>query len=113
MYKIADTYHAWRGEPIDDADRVDEDGQPLKSEFAEGYQDIAGFCKSAKRDEVEKHGFVLTPGRYVGAAEEEDDGDAFDDKMKRLTTTLKAQMDESQNLDAEIAKQLAKVGYGF
>ena len=113
MYKIADTYHAWRGEPIDDADRVDEDGQPLKSEFAEGYQDIAGFCKSAKRDEVEKHGFVLTPGRYVGAAEEEDDGEAFDDKMKRLTTTLKAQMAESQNLDAEIAKQLAKVGYGF
>lgn len=114
IYKIADAYHAWRGEiPANDPFRLDEQGQPIPTEFADGYRDIPGFCKSATLEEVRQHGHVLTPGRYVGAAEEEEDGEPFAEKMQRLTTTLKTQLAESQRLDAEIAKQLARVGYGF
>jgi type I restriction enzyme M protein len=91
---IADTYHAWRT-----------DGGV--------YEDVAGFCKSATLDEIASHNYVLTPGRYVGAAEVEDDGEAFADKMQRLTDTLKGQLAESQALDGEIAKQLARVGFGW
>jgi len=91
--KIADTYHAWRGE------------NGLK------YSDIAGFCKSAKLPEIEKHGFILTPGRYVGVEEEEDDGIPFEDKMKELTTELKKQMEEGHKLDEEIKKNLEGIGF--
>jgi type I restriction enzyme M protein len=91
---IADTYHAWRTE-------------------GGVYEDVAGFCKSATLDEIAGHNYVLTPGRYVGAAEVEDDGEAFTDKMQRLADTLKAQLVESQTLDTEIAKQLARVGFGW
>ncbi|MBN2528320.1 MAG: SAM-dependent DNA methyltransferase [Deltaproteobacteria bacterium] len=68
------------------------------------YEDIAGFCKSATLEEIEKNDYVLTPGRYVGAAEIEDDGIAFEVKMKELTETLFKQMDE--------AKELEGLGYG-
>ncbi|WP_373530940.1 N-6 DNA methylase [Vampirovibrio sp.] len=112
IYKIADAYHAWRGEPLKDPFRKDDEGQPYQTEFADGYKDIPGFCKSATLEDVRQHGHVLTPGRYVGAAEEEEDGEPFTEKMQRLTTTLKNQLAESRHLDDEIAKQLAKVGYG-
>ncbi len=69
--KIAGTYHAWRG---------DQD--------AGEYADVPGFCKAATTEEIRKHGHVLTPGRYVGAAEVEDDGEPFEEKMERLTTLL-------------------------
>ena len=69
--KIAGTYHAWRGD-----------------KGAGKYEDVAGFCKAAKLDEIRKHGHVLTPGRYVGAEEVEDDGEPFEEKMKRLTATV-------------------------
>ena len=69
--KIAGTYHAWRGEK--DAGK---------------YTDVAGFCKSAKKAEVASHGYILTPGRYVGAAEAADDGEPFEAKMKRSLLTL-------------------------
>ena len=72
--KISDTYHAWRGEPID--------GQKVE------YKDIAGFCKAVKLEEIRKQGHILTPGRYVGAEEEEEDEEAFEEKMKRLTAEL-------------------------
>ncbi len=77
----------------------------------EGYEDVAGFCKSAERAELEKHDFVLTPGRYVGAADEEDDGEPFAEKMERLTGLLSVQFAEGERLEREIKKNLAGLGY--
>ncbi|MBU2602504.1 MAG: type I restriction-modification system subunit M [Actinobacteria bacterium] len=93
--RIAATYHAWRGE-----------------EEAGEYQDIAGFCKSSSLEEVRKHGHVLTPGRYVGAEAQEDDGEAFEEKMNRLTAALREQQAEAAKLDAIIAANLRELGYG-
>jgi len=93
--RIAGTYHAWRGEK--------EAGE---------YGDVPGFCKSAPLDEVRKHGHVLTPGRYVGAEAQADDGEPFDEKMKRLTATLREQQAEAAKLDAAIAANLKELGYG-
>ncbi|HZL04502.1 MAG TPA: N-6 DNA methylase, partial [Coriobacteriia bacterium] len=86
--RIAGTYHAWRGE-----------------RQAEGYDDVAGFCKSASLDEVSAHGHVLTPGRYVGA-------EAVDEKMTRLVALLCEQQAEAARLDAAIAANLRELGYG-
>jgi len=96
LKRIADTYHAWRGEEVG---------------FA--YEDVPGLCKSAKREEVEGHGFVLTPGRYVGAEAAEDDGEPFEEKMARLTAQLAEQQAESAKLDAFIAGNLRGLGYGL
>jgi type I restriction enzyme M protein len=93
--KIAGTVHAWRGD----------------GEVSDAYEDVAGFCYNAKLEEVEKNGFVLTPGRYVGAADIEDDGEAFEEKMKRLTGLLKQQQVEGAKLDAAIARNLAWLGF--
>ncbi len=93
--RIANTYHAWRGEK--------EAGE---------YADVPGFCKSAPLDEVRKHGHVLTPGRYVGAEAQEDDGEPFEEKMQRLTATLREQQSEAAKLDAAIAANLRELGYG-
>jgi type I restriction enzyme M protein len=93
--RIADTYHAWRGEK--------EAGE---------YVDVPGFCKSAPLEEVRKHGHVLTPGRYVGAEVQEDDGEPFEEKMRRLTATLREQQAEAAKLDAAIAANLRELGYG-
>ena len=98
---IVDAYHSWRGEEVD------------HESFKNGYQDISGFCKATKIEEVQEHDYVLTPGRYVGAEEIEDDGISFDEKMKELTQTLAKQMKQSNELDEEIRKQLARVGYEF
>ena len=95
--KIADTYHAWRGEPID--------GKKVE------YKDIPGFCKSATLEEIRKHNHILTPGRYVGMEEEEEYGIPFEDKMKELTSELAKQMEEGKKLDEEIKKNLKRVGY--
>ena len=93
--KIGDTVHAWRGD----------------GEVPDAYEDVAGFCYSAKLEEIEKNGFVLTPGRYVGAADIEDDGEAFEEKMKRLTGLLKQQQEEGARLDQQIARNLALLGF--
>ncbi len=93
--RIARTYHAWRGEK--DAGK---------------YEDIPGFCKSAPLDEIRKHGHVLTPGRYVGAEAQEDDGEPFEEKMKRLVSQLRGQQAEAAKLDAAIAANLKGLGYG-
>ena len=93
--KIAGTYHAWRGDPD-----------------AGDYEDVPGFCKAATIDEIRKHGFVLTPGRYVGAAEVEDDGEPFEEKMERLTTLLWQQQDEARRLDSAIEENLRVLGFG-
>ena len=93
--KIARTYHAWRGEA--------KDGE---------YEDEAGFCKSSTLTEIKSHNYVLTPGRYVGAAEIEDDGIPFEEKMSELSATLYEQMRESVKLDETIKKNLAHLGFG-
>jgi type I restriction enzyme M protein len=95
--KIADTYHAWRGEPVN--------GQKAE------YTDVAGFCKAVKLAEIRKQNHILTPGRYVGAEEEEDDGETFDEKMKKSTSELAEQMVTGERLDKEIMKNLLRLGY--
>jgi type I restriction enzyme M protein len=94
--KIADTYHAWRGD------------KSIKTK----YKDVPGFCKSATLDDIRHHGHILTPGRYVGAAEQEDDGEPFEQKMKRLTAELKKQQEEAARLDQLIWANLKDIGYG-
>jgi type I restriction enzyme M protein len=94
--KIAATVHAWR-----------KDG-----EVSDVYEDVAGFCYSAKLEEIEKNGFVLTPGRYVGAADVEEDGEGFDEKMRRLTGLLKQQQEQGAKLDAAIVRNLSWLGFG-
>ncbi len=91
--KVADTFHAWQ--------------------MGEGYEDVAGFCYSASLDDIRKHEHVLTPGRYVGAEEQEDDGEVFADKMARLTAQLAEKFAESAKLEGEIKKNLAGLGYGW
>jgi type I restriction enzyme M protein len=93
--KIVSAYHAWRGD-----------------KGAGNYADVAGFRKSATRDEIRSHGHVLTPGRYVGAEEVEDDGEPFDVKMKRLVGELEQQFAESARLEAAIKANLRGLGYG-
>lgn len=76
-----------------------------------GIDNIPAFCYSATLAEMQKHDYVLTPGRYVGAAEVEDDGEGFANKMTRLTEQLQQQFAESDRLEAEIKKNLAGLGY--
>ncbi|WP_217529245.1 type I restriction-modification system subunit M [Vibrio metschnikovii] len=96
IQKVADLYHAWKtGEEVNGV----------------AYADQAGFCKSATLEEIKKHDFVLTPGRYVGATEELDDGIPFAEKMATLTAKLSEQFAESATLEAEIKKNLAGLGY--
>jgi type I restriction enzyme M protein len=103
--KIAGTYHAWRGDlPAPELRQA--------GKAAGEYADIPGFCKAAKLEDIRKHGHVLTPGRYVGAEAVEDDGEPFDEKMKRLTATLREQQKESAKLDAAIAANLKELGFG-
>jgi len=76
------------------------------------YTDIPGFCRSATAEEIAAHGYVLTPGRYVGAAAEEDDGEPFEDKMARLTAQLLDQFAEGRRLEEAIRASLGGLGYG-
>ncbi|MCO6438133.1 MAG: SAM-dependent DNA methyltransferase [Phycisphaerae bacterium] len=93
--RIADTYHAWRGD-----------------KKAGKYEDVPGFCKSATVDEIEAHAFVLTPSRYVGAEDMADDDEPFADKMQQLTSTLRDQFAESEKLEHAIRANLEELGYG-
>ena len=77
------------------------------------YQDIPGFCRSVPLAEIAQHGHVLTPGRYVGAEEVEDDDEAFADKMTKLTEKLGEQMAKGAELDVLIRQKLAGLGYGL
>ena len=108
LRKISSTYHAWRGASLAPS--------PLRGEGGgEGlaYQDTPGFCKSATTAEIAAHGHVLTPGRYVGAEEVEDDGDPFEEKMPRLVAELHAQFAESAKLEEAIRANLKGLGYGI
>ncbi len=93
--RIADTYHAWRS-----------------GEGTGGHADVPGFCRSAPLDEVQKHGHVLTPGRYVGAEVQVEDGEPFEAKMTRLVGELREQQAEGARLDAAIAANLEALGFG-
>jgi type I restriction enzyme M protein len=94
--RIVSTYHAWRGEKDTGT-----------------YVDVPGFCKSASLEEISRNGFVLTPGRYVGAEDVVDDGEPFEEKMGRLTRRLGEQFRESERLEGEITGNLEKLGYGI
>jgi type I restriction enzyme M protein len=96
MAQIADTYHAWRGE----ADAIERRGE---------YEDVAGFSFSAKLDDISEHGYVLTPGRFVGAEDEEDDGVPFEEKFSALKAKLEEQFTEGQRLEDEITVSLGGV----
>ena len=76
------------------------------------YEDIQGFCKAATLEEIAAQDYILTPGRYVGIEEQEDDGEPFEEKMERLTTELYGLFEESHKLEDEICKKLAAIGYG-
>ena len=93
--EIARTYHAWRGEA--------KDGD---------YEDVPGFCKATTLDDIKANDYVLTPGRYVGAAELEDDGELFEERMQALTQVLFEQMADAEKLDALIKSNLEGLGYG-
>jgi len=92
--RIAGAYHAWRGEP-----------------GTSSYADVPGFCAGVSTEKIAEHGYVLTPGRYVGASDAEDDGEPFDEKMKRLTAELRGQFAESAALEADIRANLASLDY--
>jgi len=94
--KIADTYHAWR------ADKG----------CGKNYEDVPGFCKAATLDDIRKHNHILTPGRYVEASVEEDDGEPFDEKLARLTADLREQTKRATKLDKAIWANLEDIGYG-
>ncbi len=91
--QIADTYHVWRGASV---------GK---------YRDIPGFCRSVSIDEIRAHGYVLTPGRYVGAAPKEEDDEPFAEKMARLVAELRAQQAKAARLDEAIRRNLADLGF--
>lgn len=92
--KISETYHEWRNV----------DGE---------YEDIKGFCKSAKIEDIREHEYVLTPGRYVGIEDVEDDGIPFDEKMENMTAELAELFAKSRHLEDEIRKNLGGIGYEF
>ena len=94
IQEIARTYHAWRGE-----------------EGAGEYKDIPGFCKSVKLEEIRKHDYVLTPGRYVGVPQQEEDNEPFEEKMKRLVAELEAQFTEGAKLEKAIKRNLRELGF--
>ncbi len=77
----------------------------------EAYEDVPGFCYSASYEDVQKHGFVLTPGRYVGAEEIEDDGEPFSEKMDRLSDQLVIQIAERNKVEEVILSKLRGMGY--
>jgi len=108
--KIADTYHAWKGEM--GREKSEMDAEFLSSNLTFHYSDIPGFCKSARKDEIASHGYVLTPGRYVGAEAATDEGEPFEEKMPKLVAELEAHFAESARLEAAIRANLKELGYG-
>jgi type I restriction enzyme M protein len=103
--RIAGMYHLWRGSSSTSSPSMGEDRDRGE------YTDIPSFCKAVKLDEIRKHGHVLTPGRYVGAEAQEDDGEPFEEKMNRLAAKLREQQAEAAKLDAAIAANLNELGY--
>ncbi|MBU3924477.1 type I restriction-modification system subunit M [Patescibacteria group bacterium] len=104
IQKIAGAYHAWRNI----------NGKPASAKTTAGrYKDVKGFCKAAKISEVEKNGFVLTPGRYVGSDYVEEDDGVFEEKMAILTKELSGQFKQSKELEDRIRKNLKSIGFNI
>lgn len=95
---IADTYHRWRGKP-----------ETVAAAGLEPYADALGFCRSASLEEVRGHGHILTPGRYVGAADVEDDGVGFEERFGKLRSTLAAQFEEGRRIEALILETIQAI----
>lgn len=114
---ICDTYHSWRDSGTDSEKLLVAEKAKLykldnsKNEEIIEYEDIQGFCKSASIEEVRSHEYILTPGRYVGIEEMEDDGEPFDEKMTRLTEELAEMFAKSHALEEEIKQKLGAIGY--
>ena len=94
IQKVAQTYHSWKG--TND----------------KSYEDIAGFCKIANLEEVKNNEYILTPGRYVGLADVEEDEEPFEQKMERITSELSEQFAKSKELEDQIRQSLEGLGYG-
>jgi type I restriction enzyme M protein len=94
LEKIAGTVRSWRGEK----------GAPK-------YEDVSGFCKSANLAEIKKNGYTLTPGRYVGLADIEDDGISFEEKMQKLSGELREAFTKGRELEKDIEKNLKELGF--
>jgi type I restriction enzyme M protein len=94
IQKISNIYHEWRN-------------------MGGKYEDIKGFCKSSNIEEIKKHNYVLTAGRYVGIEDGIDDGELFEDKMKKLTEDLTEQMKNEEKMNKEIKEQLKKIGFNI
>ncbi|HWF29976.1 MAG TPA: type I restriction-modification system subunit M [Mycobacterium sp.] len=118
IVRIGDTYHAWRGSVSAEgiADGIAEDiAEDIAEGIAEGiaediaYQDVPGFCKSVSLDDIAAAGYALTPGRYVGAAAAEDDGEPVDEKVARLTKDLLVAMDESARLETVVRRHVERL----
>jgi len=115
--KIVSTYHSWRGDDLPQR-RGERGGESTETQNLNAsappreYSDIPGFCKSATTAEIAAHGHVLTPGRYVGAEEIEEDGEPFEEKMPRLIAELNSQFAESTRLEQAIKANLKGFGYG-
>ncbi|MBK1791355.1 type I restriction-modification system subunit M [Persicirhabdus sediminis] len=114
--QIAETYHSWRASTCAN-DELSMMSDELKTQHSElsthhsTYEDVPGYCKSATLEHIRLHDYVLTPGRYVGAAALEDDGIPFETKMKDLSATLFSQMKEATALDQTIRQNLKSLGY--
>ncbi len=92
---VSGTYHAWRGDPA-----------------AGAYADVPGFCKAVRILEIAQHDYILTPRRYVGAEDVEDDGEPFEEKMQRLTKQLEWQFEQATQLENQIRSTMRSLGYG-
>jgi type I restriction enzyme M protein len=106
LQKIVTTYHSWKSEKGMVKSEMKTESESHSSDFTLHYSDIPGFCKSATTAEIAAHGYVLTPGRYVGAEQVEDDGEPFEEKMSRLIPELESQFTESAKLEAQIRANL-------
>ena len=120
IQKVADTFHAWQKSPNPPqspfakvgGEEQDNNTPPFEKGGQGGiYTNIPGFCYSATLEEIKKHDFVMTPGRYVGAADEVEDGEPFAEKMARLTSQLQVQFAQSADLEGQIKQNLAGLGY--
>jgi type I restriction enzyme M protein len=120
---IADTYHAWKSQEetlkvsspdsrhVKKGSPASQDEDQSRKPLGSGYKDVAGFCKSVTIEDIRAQGYVLTPGRYVGAAELEEDDEPFDEKMARLTKEWRAQREEAQRLSEAIEDNLRRLSY--
>jgi type I restriction enzyme M protein len=105
LVKVAGTYHAWR------TGIGSESSSQAYAIASEAYVDIPGFCKSASLDEIRAHDYVLTPGRYVGMGDLDEDDEPFEEKMERLVDHLSEQFQQSDDLEGVIRKNLEGLGY--